>query len=280
VRLRFHILSALALSALLLSACEFQSRRAAWRFDPGVTYKLHYAAELKARADGSWGAAPYVSAAESEFSFKASADTSKGQIEAILSADTLAYRSSERGPEEDQYMTGRLRKYRAKLTLSRTGQVLAMEEEPGLPPVEFSPLNFGRFLAYAWPAFPDAPIKKGSRWEINQSLLDKFHPESRVLKRFTLSTIRETPEGALAVCLVEMEAMLAEDLGDGETPAKPTLTGRGQMVFNLDKGRPVSGEWELEGRFTSRLPQKSGDSAQADPLPLRLQEKLSFSLSE
>ncbi|MDB5102794.1 MAG: hypothetical protein JWP91_483 [Fibrobacteres bacterium] len=272
--------SILAFACLALISCEFQSRRATWRLDSKVTYKIRYAAELRAKADGSWGSSPYVSAADAEFSGRAATDTGKGQIELSLAVDTVAYRSSERGPEEDRYMTGRLRKYRAKATLSRTGQVLALEEEPGLPPVEFTPLNFGRYLAYALPSFPDAPIKKGSRWETVQPLLDKFHPDSRVLKRFTLSAIRETPEGDLAVCSVEMEAFLDEDLGDGADTTKPSLTGRGQMVFNLGKGRPVSSELELEGRFMSRLPQKAGDSTQPEPLPLRLQEKVKLEFSE
>jgi hypothetical protein len=281
VRRPYLLASIAAICLCLLSSCEFRSRRAVWHFDPGVTYKVRYAAELKAKADGSWGSSPYVSAAQAEFSAQASLDTSKGQIELSLAVDTLQYRSSERGPEEDRYMTGRLRKYKAKLSLSRTGQVLSLEEEPGMPPVEFSPLNFSRFLAYILPAFPDAPIKKGARWEIVQPLLDKFHPDSRVVKRFTLSAIRETPEGDLATCLVEMDAYLEEDLGEGEAARKPSLSGSGQMVFNLGKGRPVSAELELEGRFvSSRLPQKTGDSTRAEALPLRLLEKLSVRFSD
>ncbi|MDB5049258.1 MAG: hypothetical protein JWO30_2329 [Fibrobacteres bacterium] len=277
----FLLASLATLSSLLLSSCEFRSHRAVWHFEPGVTYKVQYSAEVKAKADGSWGAAPYVSAAQAGFSAQAALDTSKGQIELSLAVDTLQYRSSERGPEEDHYMTGRLRKYKAKLSLSRTGQVLSLEEEPGMPPVGFSPLNFGRFLAYVLPAFPDAPIKKGTRWEIVQPLLDKFHPESRAVKRFTLSAVRETPEGELATCLVEMDAYLDEDLGDGEAAGKPSLSGSGQMVFNLTQGRPVSAELELEGRFVSGpLGQKTGDSTQPEALPLRLQEKLSVRFSD
>jgi hypothetical protein len=280
----------------LLLSCEFQSRRITWRLDPAAIYKVRYSVELRAKAEGSWGSAPYVSAAEAGFSLRAVTDTAKAQIEASLTVDTLEYRSSERGPEEDAYMTGRLRKYRAKTSLSRTGQLLSMEEEPGLPPVDFTPLNFGRFLAYAIPSFPDAPLKKGSRWETVQPLLDKFHPESKVVKRFTLSAIRETPDGDLAVCLVEMDVYLTEDLaapqggGPGQGPegasrpdpakADPALSGRGQMVFNLDKGRPVLTELELEGRFQSRLPQKPGDSTQPEILPLKLQEKVRLTFAE
>jgi hypothetical protein len=272
--------SILALASLYLVSCEFQSRRAVWRLDPSVTYKVGYSAELRAKADGSWGSSPYVSAAEAEFSVHAVPDSAKGQIEISLAVDTLSYRSSERGPDEDDYMTGRLRKYRAKLALSRTGQLLTLEEEPGMPPVDFTPLNFGRFLAYLLPTFPDAPIKKGTRWETVQPMLDKFHPGSRVMKRFTLSAIRETPEGDLAVCLVEMDVHLEEDLDQGAEPDLPTLTGSGQMVFNLDTGRPVSAELELEGRFTSRLPQKPVDSTQPDARPLRLQEKAKLDFTE
>jgi hypothetical protein len=304
VRRNLKLTATLAFASFLLASCEFQSRRITWRLDPAVTYKVRYSVELRAKAEGGWGAGPYVSVAEAGFSLRAVTDSAKAQIEASLTVDTLEYRSAERGPEEDAYMTGRLRKYRAKTSLSRTGQLLSMEEEPGLPPVDFTPLNFGRFLAYAIPSFPDAPLKKGSRWETVQPLLDKFHPESKVIKRFTLSAIRETPEGDLAVCLVEMEVYLGEDLavpqngapgqgGGGPTskdPASgpsgtdPTLSGRGQMVFNLDKGRPVFTELELEGRFQSRLPQKSGDSTQPETLPetlsLRLLEKVKLAFTE
>lgn len=296
MRLNYKLTAALALASIFAVSCEFQSRRITWRLDPAVIYKVRYSVELRAKAEGSWGSSPYVTVAEAGFSLRAVTDTAKAQIEASLTVDTLEYRSSERGPEEDAYMTGRLRKYRAKTSLSRTGQLLSMEEEPGLPPVDFTPLNFGRFLAYAIPSFPDAPLKKGSRWETVQPLLDKFHPESKVVKRFTLSAIRETPEGDLAVCLVEMDVYSTEDLavpqggGPGQGaeapsssgPAKtgPVLSGRGQMVFNLDKGRPVLTELELEGRFQSRLPQKTGDSTQPEILPLKLQEKVRLTFTE
>lgn len=296
MRRNLSIIATLALASLLMVSCEFQSRRITWRLDPAVTYKVRYTVELRAKAEGGWGSGPYVSVAEAGFSLRAVTDTAKAQIEATLSVDTLEYRSSERGPEEDAYMTGRLRKYRARTSLSRTGQLLAMEEEPGLPPVDFTPLNFGRFLAYAIPSFPDAPLKKGSRWETVQPLLDKFHPQSRIVKRFTLSAIRETPEGDLAVCLVEMDVYLTEELelSHGGSPGQdaggavspdsarlePTLSGRGQMVFNLDKGRPVFTELEMEGRFLSRLPQKPGDSTQPEILALKLQEKVGLAFTE
>lgn len=285
----------LALSTLIFAvSCEFQSRRVSWNLEPGVTYKLQYAVELRAKAEGSWGASPYVSTAEAGFSLRAVTDSAKAQLDLALTVDTLDYRSPERGPEEDRYMTGRLKKYHAKAGLSRTGQLLSLEEEPVMPPVGFSPLDFRRFLAFTLPSFPDTPIRKGSRWEITQPLLDKFHPGSRVTKRFTLSAIRETPEGELAVCLVEMQVFLDEEVdeqvpdpgapsasagSDSAATAEPDLRGSGQMIFNLGKGIPVSTELELEGRFQSRLPQKSGDSAQASAAPLRLQEKLRLGFS-
>jgi hypothetical protein len=278
---RISLLVFLPLSSLLLTSCEFRSHRAYWHLDPLVTYKVRYSAETRATADGSWGSAPYVSAVEAEFSAQSAGDTAKEQIEFTFTVDTLQYRSSERGPDEDQYMTGRLRKYKGRLSLSRTGQALSLEEEPGLPPVAFSPLNFGRMLAYALPTFPVFAIKKGSRWEINQSLMDKFHPDSHVQKRFTLSAIRETPEGDLATCLVDLDAYLDEDLGNGASTGKPSLSGSGKVVFNLTQGRPVSAELELEGGFIGHGPApKAGDSTQPQALTMRLREKLSVSFGD
>ena len=277
-------ISALSI-CIILSSCEFRSRRPAYRFDPGVTFKIRYSAETRAKADGSWGSAPYVSAATAEFTGKAVTDSAKGQIELTLSVDTLDFRAAERGAEEDAYMDGRLKKYRSRLALSRTGQLLGLEEEPSQPPVEFSPLNIGRWLVYALPAFPDAAIRQGARWESTQPLLDKFHPDSRVVKHFTLSAIRETPEGDLATCLVEMEIFLAEDFGDTTSTAAPALSGSGRVVFNLAKGRPVSAEIELEGRFLGnpgRAPSDTTNTGSGNPagLPLKLQEKLELSFSD
>lgn len=274
---RFH---ALLFLGLLVCSCEFRSRTAAWHFAPGSACKIAYSAELKAKADGSWGSAPYVSAAEADFTARAAVDSATGEIVLSLSVDTLAYRSSERSPGEDDYMAGRLRKYQARLTLSRTGRLLSMEEEPDMPQVEFSPLSFGRLLAYALPAFPDEPIKQGSRWEVTQPLLDKFHPDSRVLKRFALSALRETPEGDLGTCLFELEAYLDEDLGGGGNPSEPSLTGSGQAVFNLTTGRPVSAQVRLEGRFATPSPESPADSAHKVGLPLHLEEELSLRFSD
>lgn len=283
---RFGIL--LALTAMLLAACVFRSHKPAYRFDSGTGYGVHYSAELKANADGNWGSNPYASVAEAEFSFRAVSDSTKGQIELSLVVDSLALRSSERGPEEDGYMAGRLKKYLAKIVISPTGQVLSLEEEPSLPPVDFSPLNFGRFLIYSLPSFPDRPLKQGARWEVTQSLMDKFHPDSRIVKRFALSAIRETPEGTLAICLVELEVFLAVDFGDfgeSELSKDPSLAGRGNVVFNLDKGRPVSADLELEGDFKRKPPSMEADSSRpATPysgaMTLHLQEKISLRFTD
>lgn len=287
--MRRLLLISSALSLCLLASCEFRSRRPAYHFGPGVTLKLRYSAQIRAKAEGAWGAAPYVSAAEAGFTLKASDDSAKGQVELSLSADTLAFRADERSAEENAYMDGRLRKYRARLTLSRTGQVVALEEEPALPPVAFSPLNVARWLAYALPAFPDEPLRQGARWEITQPLLDKFHPGAKVTKRYTLSAIRETPEGELATCLVEFEAWLGEDLGqalgDASGAPAPSLTGTGKAVFNMALGRPISAELELEGKFPGDPGRAPGDTAKADPGATRerildLQEKVEISISD
>lgn len=287
---RSSLLTASALSAaLVLASCEFRSRRPAYKFGAGVTLKLRYSAEIRAKAEGAWGAAPYVSAARAEFTLKAADDSAKGQADLSLSTDTLSFRADERSPEENAYMDGRLRKYGARLTLSRTGQMISLEEEPALPPVAFSPLNVARWLVYALPAFPDAPLRQGARWEIDQPLLDKFHPGARVLKRYTLSAIRETPEGDLATCLVDLQVWLGEDLGQPDADASgapaPSLTGTGKVVFNLAKGRPESAELELEGKFPADPGKAPGDTSQAAAEGVRerlldLQEKVEISISD
>jgi hypothetical protein len=266
---------------VLFSSCEFSSRRIAWNPAPGVAFKLRYSAETRAKAGGPWGAAPYVSSAQAEFTAKASVDSAKGQIEIALAVDTLDFKASERSPEEDGYMDGRLKKYRARIALSRTGQVLALEEEPSLPPVAVSPLAIGRWLAYALPVFPETPLRQGKRWDITQPLLDKFHPDSRVVKHYTLSAIRETPGGDQAICLVEYEAWLDEDVGGPS--AAPALKGSGKVVFNLAKGRPESASFELEGTFREAKPRSPGDTAQsaaAGPQPLEMREKVDLTFSD
>ena len=258
---------------LVFISCDFKSYRAAYRFDPGVGYTIHYSAELKGKADGSWGRSPYTATAKAVFTVKGSSDSSKGQDELNLTVDSLAFQSSERATNEDSYMAGRLRKYRARITMTRTGLILALEEEPGLPPVEFSPLNFGRMLLYGLASFPDSDIRPGAHWESRQPLLDKFHPESQLLRKFRLLTVRETAQGHVATVEVVIDAVLEEGLGD-------TLTGKGEVEFNLDKGRPVSAELKVEGSYLSRRPEKGQDSIPAEALSLRLQESLRLRFSD
>lgn len=272
-----HLL-ALSLS-LLLGSCQFTSRRIAWAPAPGSDFKLRYSATTRVQAGASWESAPYVSSAEAVFSGKASVDPAKGEIALRLAADTLAFRADERDSAENAYMDGRLRSYRAGLFLSRTGQALSLEEEPALPPVAFSPLAIGRRLIYALPAFPETPLRQGKRWDVEQPLLDKFHPGSRVVKHYALSALRETPRGDLAVCLVEFEVWLDEDAGGGA--GAPALKGSGKVVFNLDKGIPESASLVLEGRFRAAAP--SGDSAQgaqAEAGDMELKENLEIAFAE
>ncbi len=302
-------LSLVLIAALLAVSCEFKSYRAVYSFDPAVTYTLRYSSSLKASTEAPGAKGKYAADADAVFSAKGVLDTSKGQFNLSFTMDSLRYQSSERAPEEDAYMVGRLRKYRARMALSRTGQALSLEEEPGLPPVEFSTLNFGRLLIYGFPSFPDADLKKGARWELRQSLLDKFHPESQLIKRFRLASVRETPHGRIAVCEANIEVLLDEELGAVHpNPAHPakssdkpepiqdtvpggavvplpnaTLAGKGKMEFNLDTGRPISTELELEGVFLTQpngSQEKPGDSGSVAPLRVRLQEHFSLHFSE
>ena len=66
----FPLLAAL----LFLSSCEFKSYRAAYRFEPGVTYTLRYSSGLQAKAEGSRGKSPYGSTAYAVFSYNELAD--------------------------------------------------------------------------------------------------------------------------------------------------------------------------------------------------------------
>jgi hypothetical protein len=276
----FRLASFAPLLFLLCSSCEFRSHRIVWHPAPGSSFKIHYAAETRAKAEGAWGAAPYVSVAQADFSAKAGGDTAKGQIELALAVDSLVFKAADRSLEEEAYMDGRLKKYRSRVTLSRTGQALALEEEPALPPVAFSPLAFGRWLAFALPEFPDAPVRQGKRWDILQPLLDKFHPDSRVAKHFTLSAIRETPAGDEAVCLVELEAWLDEDVGSESGPEGPALKGSGKIVFNIAKGIPESASLELTGHFrTGSAPGDSSRAASAGQ-SMEMREKVELTFSE
>ncbi len=268
------------LLCLLFSSCEFRSHRIAWHPAPGAAFRIHYESQMRAKAEGAWGTAPYLSASRADFTGKAAVDSAKGQIDLALSVDSLDFKAADRSVEEEAYMDGRLRKYHARMSLSRTGQALALEEEPALPPMAFSPLAFGRWLAYALPAFPDAPLRQGKRWDILQPLLDKFHPDSRVAKHFTLSAIRETPAGDEAVCLVELEAWLDEDVGSDAGPEAPALKGSGKIVFNITKGFPESASLELEGHFRAGTPPEDSSRPAAAGQPMELSEKVELTFSD
>jgi hypothetical protein len=269
---------AIAAAALLLSACRFQSQRAAYAFPPGVAYRLHYGAELQAEAGGA--ARGYSSASEGAFSFKAAQDTAKG-ADLAFTVDSLAFRGSDRDSGEDRYMAERLRKYRARLVLSRSGQILSLEEEPALPPIDFSTLNFGRWLLYGLPAFPGEDIGKGSQWTAEQPLLDKFHPGSKVIKNFTATALRKTGDGRLLTAKFTVEVHL-EDLDDALAAKGPALTGKGEAIFNLDKGRPVSVDLTVQGDFRIPAPRPAGDTTSAPPpsKPLQLKERLRLNFGD
>jgi hypothetical protein len=201
-------------------------------------------------------------------------NSTKGQLVLRLTIDSLGFRSSERAQGEDAYMVGRLRKYRAHLLVTRSGQVLSLEEEPHLPPVDFSPLNFGRLFLYGLAAFPDSNIKIGTRWESQQSLLDKFHPEARLIRHFRLISVRQTPTGPTAEIAVAMQAFLEADLGSESQDSAVSLTGKGSLEFNLQTGRLISSDLKMEGLFYSQQPANASDSTPAESRPMRLQSTL------
>lgn len=277
---------ALLLSAALaltsgFSGCRDEGHLAAYRFDDHAAYSVRYDAALEGRAEGFRGSRSYSSSSGARIAFTAATDSASGRIELTLSADTLSFRASDRDDQEGAYMEERLKRYRARLILGRSGQILILEEEPDLPPLEFSPLNFGRFIAYGLPAFPAMAVKAGSEWQVDQPLLDKFHPASRVVKRYRVQAIRETPAGRLLECKVDIAAWLEEGLaapvpGSAAGGDQPTMTGRGEAVFNLDQGIPVSSDLELEGRFVSRIKEGATDSAGHFDMPLRLTLRLAL----
>lgn len=258
---------------------------AAYRFADTTAYSVRFDAGLEGRAEGLRGSRPYSAASGARIAITAATDTASGRIELTLSADTLSFQASDRDGQEGAYMEERLKRYRARLVLARSGQILALEEEPDLPPLEFSPLNFGRFIAYGLPAFPAMAVKVGTEWQVDQPLLDKFHPDSRVVKRYRAQAIRETPAGRLLECKVEIAAWLEEGLAAPASEsaaggAQPTLTGGGEAVFNLDRGIPVSSDLELEGRFMSRIGGGATDSSSQMDMPLRLTLRLSLRFPE
>jgi hypothetical protein len=258
-------------------SCRFQSAHVSYLLPPGVTYGLRYGAELEAVSKGASHA--YASSAEARFSFKAASDSGKvaadssKSFELVFTVDSLAFQGADRDSGEDRYMADRLRKYRARLLLSSAGQVLALEEEPALPPVGVSTLDFGRRLLYGLPVFPAEDIGKGSQWTAEQPLLDKFHPGSKVVKSFTVTSLRKTGEGRILTADMTLDVRL-EDL-DGEAGQGPALTGKGEAVFNLDKGRPLSINLLLQGDFQipSGTPATDTTPAPASK-PLHLKERL------
>lgn len=270
------VLVVLAVIAIL-AGCERGGHRAAYRLSDRADYTLRYEAVLKGRAEGSRGSRPYDARAHARLGFKAVPDSAGGRIEIAFTADSIAFAASDRDGGEGRYMEERLRRYKARMVLTTSGKVLAVEEEPEPPPVDFSPLNIGRFLAYGLPAFPAIAVRAGSEWRVEQPLLDKFHPGSRLVKRYKAQGIRETGEGRLLSCAVEVEAWLEEDLSQGQGSAaapRPSLSGRGEAVFNLDRGMPVSSTLELEGRFNSQVREGGSDSSRVVDLPVRLDLKL------
>lgn len=274
----------------VLSGCRTETHKAAYRLTDRAAYSLRYVAGLEGKAEGFGGSRHYDAQAKAHMAMKAVPDTAGGRMEVTLTADSISFQASDRDGYEGRYMVERLKRYKARLVLSATGQILALEEEPDLPPVDFSPLNFGRLLIYGMPAFPKEPLKPGSEWQVEQSLLDKFQPDSRIVKRYKVLGIRESTGGRLLECEVKLEAWLGEDLGSQEPVpeaggpqvrgpdagrAQPSLTGKGGMVFNLDRGVPVSSDLDLQGRFTSRVREGGGgDSANMVDLPLRLELRL------
>lgn len=279
-------LAAQAVLAILavfgFSGCREAGREAAYRFDPDQALAVRYQAVLTGKSDGFRAARGYEAMAKATFLLRAATDSASGRTELIMTADSIDYSASDRDPEESRYMRDRLIRYKAKISLARTGQVLALEEEPDPPPVDFSPLNFGRFLAYGLPAFPREAIHDGSTWISEQPLLDKFHPGSKVIKRYKVKAIRETAEGRLLECAVEVEAWLEDGLASPSAQAAgdsslPDLSGHGETVFNLDRGLPISSTVELEGRFNSTVREGQGDSGRVVDLPVRLGLKLDLS---
>jgi hypothetical protein len=284
-------LACLALLAAGLAACRArEGHPVAYRFAADTTYSLRYEASLEGRAGGSRGDRPYRADASAGLSFTAVPDSAAGRVGLAFTADSVAFRASDRDEQESRYMEDRLRRYRAEVVLSRTGQLLALAEEPDLPPVELSPVSFGRYLAYGMPALPDGEVAAGSEWKVEQALLDKFHPEARVVKRYRAVAIRETPGGRRLDCRVEVEVFLEEGLAargprSAADSARPGLTGRGETVFDLDRGLPVSSVLELEGRFATPVRQEgeagkegagASDSGRVVEVPIDLRLRLSL----
>lgn len=285
-RLSAPFLLAAAAVAAVLAGCNRSGGVAEYRFagrDPaGPGFPLRYEAVLEGRAEGLAGSKPYGSRASARLRFQTVPDSATGRIEAAFTADSVGFSASDRDAAETRYMEDRLRRYKARMVLSSTGRVLALEEEPEPPPVDFSPLNIGRFLAFGMPAFPSGPVQEGSEWQVEQPLLDKFHPASRVVKRYRVEEVRESGEGRLLLCSVEVEAWLESDLGTAGFGAsgasgdstRPALTGKGEAAFDLARGVPVSSRLDMEGRFVSQVRENGLDSGRVVDRPIRLALRL------
>jgi hypothetical protein len=280
-----QILSLIGLAGLiglgiLVSSCEFKSYRFTYQGGKSIAKSLDYSAELEGKEVGSPGPGLYRTKVQARLWVTGSYDSTKSQWDYKFSMDSLAFVSSERAQDEDKYMQGRLRKYHSRLLLTKTGQILFLDEEPQLPPVEFSPLNFGRFIIYGLPAFPDAPIKKGECWESQQSLLDKFHPESRLHRRYCFLSLQETAYGRIAHFDMTLATRLEEDLKAPKTDTA-SLKGKGKFVFNLDGGYPISTQIEVEGDFLTPegVGSNSPDSLPKPPMALHLSLSLNLKFS-
>jgi hypothetical protein len=252
---------------LFLASCEFKTYRPVYRFDHKNEYRIEYSASLQGKEEGRLGGNRYQTSADAVFIVRESFDSAKGQVDLEMTIEHLEFHSAERAKDEDAYMTGLLRKYHTHLLATNRGQVLSMTEEPRLPPVEFSPLNFGRLLLYGLVTFPDTDLKVGGHWESEQSLLDSFHPGARLQRSFKLTAVRETPKGSIAEIEVVFDSV-------------SYLTGKGKLEFNLKTGHLIFSDLKMEGHFMGQTADKATDSSQFETLPLYLQESLHLHFSE
>ncbi len=261
-----------------LIGCRFNTYQTEYRFHSGPSFAVQFVAHLDVSA--GWGKAAYSSDAQVYFSGRFSGDTAKSEWALDVAADSLRFASSERAPEEDKYMMGRLRKYHARLAMTKSGQSLALDEEPALPQVQFTPTNFGRFLAYALPVFPQGRFAVGDTWAFTQVALDKFHPDAHWTKRFKLLEVRETAHGRIAVLSVDLSGDFHDDVGEMQTGSEATVTGTGRAEFDLAAGRPLSTELEWHGSFTPQAGADSSGPTGKSPLaPMVLSERVSLHFS-
>ncbi len=265
---------------LFLASCEFKTYRLVYRFDHKNEYRIEYSASLQGNQEGRLGGHRYRTTADAAFIVRESFDSAKGQVDLGMTIEHLEFHSAERAKDEDAYMTGLLSKYHMHVLATNRGQVLSMTEEPHLPPVEFSPLNFGRLLLFALATFPDSDLKVGGHWESEQSLLDSFHPEARLKRSFKLTSVREATQGSIAEIEVGFMAFLEAGLGHSPADSLSNLSGKGKMEFNLNTGHLILSDLRMEGHFMGQTADKATDSSQFETLPLYLQENLRLHFSE